>query len=143
MKTIVKLMAATCTILLVSQGLMAQNRLLLQDIQPMTAYASVSHYDIVLSADYNSDSYQFYMEEKLEFSEWMVNRAQWKNSESSLLMADLREEIESEPVLEDWMVRNFEIDRKKLDALLKVEEEAPLELSRWMYCCTDWKMASL
>jgi hypothetical protein len=40
--------------------------------------------------------------------------------------------------VEDWMLSPFRTEQARLDELIKVEREEPIQLQKWMICCTDW-----
>ena len=139
MKTITKTLALISLMLFGSAGLMGQKNLLLQDIQPLMSYSTGSRSHIILSADYNSNRYQFYLEEKIQVKDWMINQTEWTGSGSARLSSATRLEEENEMVLEDWMVKEFKTGEQWLSELVKEDNEAPLKLQEWMICCKEWQ----
>lgn len=114
MKSIAKSLIILGVLLTGSLALTGQKALLVKDIQPLMAFVSDIKYDVELSAEYNSNSYQFYMEEK-----------------------------EGELVMENWMLEPFDPGKDMLSDLLKEEKELPIQFELWMVCCADWKIVRL
>lgn len=143
MKTLIRTLALASFILLGCNGLRGQKSLLLQDIQPLMTYSSESSSNIILSADNSSNSYQFYLEEKIQVNDWMVNREEWLKEGNSGLVSSTRLETEKELVVEDWMISNFNIGDNWLSNLVREEKEPPLKLQDWMVCCEEWQAVRL
>jgi hypothetical protein len=149
MKT--KTFLLTLSGIMLSLALMGQKNLLLQDIQPMMAHSNETKSEIILSADYRSNSYEFYMEDKILVKDWMISERDWLGSaENKLAVEDWMvnnhqwgHEVENELVLEDWMVEGFSQKDSRLAQLLKEERESPLILQDWMICCKDWQASRL
>ena len=143
MKTITKSLALISLMLLAGSGIVAQKSLLLQDIQPMMSYSSESRSDYILSADYNSNGYQFYLEEKIQIKDWMVDRTEWMGNLGKELNLETQAEFENKIQLEDWMIGDYLNGNSWLSELVKEEEEVPLKLQDWMLCCEDWQAVRL
>ena len=132
MKTLARIIALLSAMLLISLGLMGQKYLLVQDINPLPAFANITKYDI---------GYRYFSEDKIQLKDWMINREQWETAES--LFSEIRLEKETSIVVEEWMIEPFGSDDADLSELVKEDKELPMELQRWMYCCTDWKIVLL
>jgi len=132
MKTLARIIALLSAMLLISLGLMGQKYLLVQDINPLPAIANITKYDI---------GYRYFSEDKIQLKDWMINREQWETAES--LFSEIRLEKEASIVVEEWMIEPFGSDDADLSELVKEDKELPMELQRWMYCCTDWKIVLL
>jgi hypothetical protein len=143
MKTITKSLVLISLMMLAGGALMAQKNLLLQDIQPMMSYSSESRSDIILSADYNSNSYQFYLEDKIQLKDWMVDRTEWTGNLSKQLHLVSKTELENKIELEDWMIGDDFKEESWLSELVKEQEEVPLKLQDWMLCCKEWQAVRL
>jgi len=143
MKTLIRTFALISFILLGCVGLMGQKSLLLQDIQPLMSYSSESRSEIILSADNSSNSYRFYLEEKIQVKDWMVNKESWLVNPNSGHASANRLETEKELVVEDWMISNFSIGDSWLSELVKAQKEIPLKLQDWMVCCKEWQAERL
>ena len=143
MKTLIRTLALFSLLLCGCVGLMGQKSLLLQDIQPLMAYSLDSRSDIILSADNNSNSYQFYLEEKIQVKDWMVETEGWLAKAGSELSMATRVETEKELVVEDWMISNFRVVDSWLNNLVKEQNEPPLKLQDWMVCCREWQAVRL
>jgi hypothetical protein len=138
MKTTVKILVLLSLMLTGSLALAGQKTLLLQDIQPLMAFASDTRYNVELSAEYNSNSYRFYIEDKIQLQDWMTERSQWESIEKSRLIAAIQPEKEQAIAMEDWMTRPLHTEPVWLSKLVKADPEEPLVLQAWMICCTDW-----
>ena len=138
MRTIAKTMTFLSIILISSLSLTGQKTLLLQDIQPLMAYATDTRHNVELTAELNASSYRFYVEDKIQLSNWMVNRLDWGLTKDSRLASAIRLENEREPAIENWMVHASSTGEFSLVDALKPEAEPPLQLQDWMICCTDW-----
>ncbi len=143
MKSIAKSLIILGVLLTGSLALTGQKALLVKDIQPLMAFVSDIKYDVELSAEYNSNSYQFYMEDKLQLENWMIYSSQWEAAVNTKLAFTLSEEKEGELVMEDWMVEPFDPGKDMLSDLLKEEKELPIQFELWMVCCADWKIVRL
>ena len=138
MKTTVKTLVLLSLMLTGSLALAGQKTLLLQDIQPLMAFASDTRYNVELSAEYNSNSYRFYIEDKIQLRDWMTERSQWESIEKSRLNAAIQPENEEAIAMEDWMTNPFHTEPVWLSELVKADTEEPIVLQAWMICCTDW-----
>jgi len=132
MKTLARIIALLSTMLLISLGLLGQKHLLVQDINPLPALANITRYDV---------GYRYFSEDKIQLNDWMINREQWETAES--LFSEIRLEKESSIEVKEWMIEPFGSDDTDLSEIVKEEKEVPLELQKWMYCCTDWKIVLL
>jgi len=132
MKTLAGKIALLSVMLLTFVGLLGQKTLLAQDMNPLAALANDTRYDI---------GYRYFTEDKIQLKDWMINREQWKTAESHL--SKIRLENEAGMEIENWMIEPFGSDDTDLRELLKEDKEVPLELQKWMYCCTDWKIVLL
>jgi len=132
MKTLAGKIAFLSVMLLTSVGLLGQKTLLAQDMNPLAALANDTRYDI---------GYRYFTEDKIQLKDWMINREQWKTAESHL--SEIRLENEAGMEIENWMIEPFGSDDTDLRELLKEDKEVPLELQKWMYCCTDWEIVLL
>ncbi len=101
MKSIAKSLIILGVLLTGSLALTGQKALLVKDIQPLMAFVSDIKYDVELSAEYNSNSYQFYMEDKLQLENWMVEPF---DPGKDMLSDLLKEEKELPIQFELWMV---------------------------------------
>jgi hypothetical protein len=120
--------------------MMGQNTLFVNNIQTLLAYSSDIQNEIELSAEPHSGSYQFYMEEKVQLEEWMIEQNGWTKETTLAPAAVLRVEPESGIPTESWMIRPFRAGSQETwDFLLEVAEE-PIEVRKWMICCTDWNL---
>ena len=133
MKRTTKTLTILSVLLTVSLTLVGQKTLLIQDMQPLMAFGSDTKYDMELSAERISSSYQFYMEDKMQLKDWMINSSHWVAAENQ----------EEDITMEDWMLHTFARGGDWITDLLKEEKEVPLQLHDWMICCTDWKIVRL
>jgi hypothetical protein len=143
MKATTKIPFILCLLLFSSLALTAQKSLLVQDVKPMMAFTPDPGSNIELSGEYRSGSYQFYFEERIQLSSWMINREQWHAEEGRGLTTMLRPEREPVMVLRSWMVEPLQTEPVRLTELVKTDPEPPIKLEKWMYCCQDWKIVSL
>ena len=143
MKSLAK---TTCVLLLLmaaSVGMMGQNYLFVNNIHTLLAYSSDIQSEIELSAEPQSGSYQFYMEETVQLEEWMIERNDWRMESPGPPAAAILVEPESEIPSERWMIRPFSTGPQETwDFLLEVAEE-PIEVRKWMICCTDWNLRTI
>lgn len=142
-----KILAKTMFVLLIltagSIGMRGQNTLLINDIQPLLAYSSDIQSEIELSAELTASSYTFYMEEKVQLEDWMIEQSEWKDESTAVLASALKVEPESEILAESWMIQPFSSGfQETWDFLIEATEE-PLEVRRWMICCTDWNLKNM
>jgi hypothetical protein len=138
MKITVRTLVMLSLLLMSSLAVTAQKNLLLQDVRPLMAIASDAGYNLELSTEYSMDSYGFYMEEKLPLKDWMMQTKAWETEGRSGLALALRPESEASVPVEDWMVRLSRTGQTRLEELVKVEREEPIQFQKWMICCTDW-----
>jgi hypothetical protein len=139
MKTIVKNLVLSGFIFLGSAGIMGQQNLILEDVKPLMACSTDMKCDITISAENTLDSYQLYIEERIQVKDWMLNRADWMMKDESILASATRPGKEAELQMEDWMIRNFLPEEHRLTNLVKEEKESPLVLQDWMLCCKEWQ----
>ena len=132
MKTLARNIALLSAMLLISLGLLGQKTLLVRDMTPMAALTNDTRYEI---------GYRYFTEDKIQLKDWMINREQWETAET--VIAEIRLEKEAGIEVEVWMIEPFESDDTDLGELVKEDKEVPLELQKWMYCCTDWKIVLL
>jgi hypothetical protein len=138
-----KTLAKTVLVLLISIagsfGMLGQNTLFVNDIQPLPAYSSDIQSEIELSAEFISSTYQFYMEEKMQLEDWMINQSEWDVESKTVLASILKVEQEPEMLTESWMTQPFSIVSGDWDFLTEAAEE-PLVVRKWMICCADWNL---
>jgi hypothetical protein len=68
----------------------------------------------------------------------MIEQSEWKDASTAFLASALKAETESEILVESWMIQPFSnASQETWDFLIEATEE-PLEVRRWMICCTDW-----
>ena len=132
MKTLARNIALLSAMLLISLGLLGQKTLLVQDMTPLTALANNTRNDI---------GYRYFTEDKIQLKDSMINREQWETAET--LFTEIRLEKEAGIEVEVWMIEPFKSDDTDLGELVKEDKEVPLELQKWMYCCTDWEIVLL
>ena len=141
-----KALAKTIFVLLIltagSLGMLGQNTLFVNDIQPLLAYSSDTQSEIELSAVLTASTYQFYMEESIQFEDWMIVQKEWKNESKTELASVLKVEPEPEMLIESWMIQPFSTVSQDWDFLAEAIEE-PLVLRKWMICCTDWNLITM
>jgi len=141
-----KALAKTIFVLLIltagSLGMLGQNTLFVNDIQPLLAYSSDTQSEIELSAVLTASTYQFYMEERIQFEDWMIVQKEWKNESKTELASVLQVEPEPEMLIESWMIQPFSTVSQDWDFLAEAIEE-PLVLRKWMICCTDWNLITM
>ena len=141
-----KALAKTIFVLLIltagSLGMLGQNTVFVNNIQPLLAYSSDTQSEIELSAVLTASTYQFYMEERIQFEDWMIVQKEWKNESKTELAALLSVEPESEMLVESWMIQPFSTVSQDWDFLTEAIEE-PLVLRKWMICCTDWNLITM
>lgn len=139
MKALAKTMFVLPILMAGSLGLLGQNTILVNDIQPLLAYSSDIQSEIELSAELTASTYQFYMEERIQFEDWMIVQSEWKNESKTELASVLKVELESEMLTESWMIQPFSTVSQNWDFLAEATEE-PLVVCKWMICCTDWNL---
>lgn len=132
MRSSIKITVMAGILMIGGLSMTAQKSFLMQDIQPQMALTSETLYNVELSAESSADRYRFYMEEKLQLKDWMLEQTEWENSET-----------EQEIAVEDWMLELSTPEITNLSELVKEDRETPLALQKWMYCCQDWGMPSL
>ena len=139
-----KALAKTMFVLLIltagSSGMLGQNTLFVNDIQPLLAYSSDTQSEIELSAVLTASTYQFYMEERIQFEDWMIVQKEWKNESKTELASILKVEPEPEMLIESWMIQPFSTTVSQDWDFLTETIEEPLVLRKWMICCTDWNL---
>ena len=141
-----KALAKTIFVLLIltagSLGMLGQNTLFVNDIQPLLAYSSDTQSEIELSAVLIASTYQFYMEESIQFEDWMIVQKEWKNESKTEPASLLMVEPEPEMLIESWMIQPFSTVSQDWDFLAETIEE-PLVVRKWMICCTDWNLITM
>jgi len=141
-----KVLAKTMFVLLIltagSLAVLGQHTLFVNDIQPLLAYSTDTQSDIELSAELTASTYQFYMEERIQFEDWMIVQKEWKNESRTELTSVLKVEPESEMLVESWMIQPFSTVSQDWDFLAETIEE-PLVVRKWMICCTDWNLITM
>jgi hypothetical protein len=104
------------------------------------AYSSDIQSEIELSAELTASTYTFYMEEKVQLEDWMIEQSEWKDESAAVLASALKAEPESEILVESWMIQPFSnASQETWDFLIEATEE-PLKVRRWMICCADWNL---
>jgi hypothetical protein len=141
MKILGKNLALISFLVIGSTMVLGQKTFLLGDIQALMADASDTRNDVVSSTEYNSSSPQFHMEDQIQLEDWMISGNEWETIGG--LASAIRLEKEADIVMEDWMLKPFELTDTGLSELVEVDEEDPLKLQKWMYCCTDWRILPL
>ena len=141
-----KVLAKTMFVLLIvtagGLGVLGQNTLFVNDIQTLLAYSTDTQSEIELSAELTASTYQFYMEERLQFEDWMIVQKEWKNESRTEPASVLKVEPESEMLVESWMIQPFSTVSQDWDFLAEAIEE-PLVVRKWMICCTDWNLITM
>lgn len=140
MKSLAKIMAVLLFLITSSQSMLGQNTLLVNNIQPLLAYSSEIQNEIELSAESTSNSYQFYMEEKVQLEDWMIEQSNWKKESSTNFASAVALDLETELSTEPWMIRPFSLGISQNWDLLEEVKEEPLVFDKWMICCTDWNI---
>jgi len=139
MKALAKTIFVLLFLLAGSLGMQGQNTLLVNDIQPLLAYSSDIQSEIELSAEFIVSRYQFYMEEKIQLEEWMINQSEWKEGSKTVLVSAIQVEPEPDLPTETWMTQPFVSVSQDWEFLAEAIEE-PLEVRKWMICCADWNL---
>jgi hypothetical protein len=139
MKALAKTMLVLLILLASSLGMLGQNTFLVNDLQPLLAQTSGIQNEIELSAEFFANTYHFYMEEKIQLEDWMIIQSEWKDESQTGLLSALKAEPESEMLIESWMIQPFSTVSQDWDFLAETIEE-PLEVRKWMICCTDWNL---
>ena len=133
MKTQIKFLALSVLILAGCFAASAQKSFLINDIYPLLAQNSDVQSEIVLSAEFFSDSHQFYTEEKLELESWMT-----ENWELTARTGLDRSEREEELSPEAWMITPFSPESVPGWDFITADPETPQKLEEWMICCYSW-----
>ena len=141
MKTLARTIALLSAMLLISVGLLGQKPLLAQDMNSLAVLVNDTRNEIELYIETTSSSYQYFWEDRIQIKDWMINGELWEPAES--IFSEIRLEKEARIKVEEWMIAPFGSDDSDLGELVKEEKEAPLELQKWMYCCTDWEIVLL
>jgi hypothetical protein len=140
MKTLAKTMFVLLFLMAGSLGMLGQNTLLVNDIQPLLAYSSDIQIEIELSGELTASSYRFYMEEKVQLEDWMIEQGEWKDESTTVLAFAVKVEPESEMLAESWMIQPFSAGSQETWDFLVEAIEEPLEVRKWMICCADWNL---
>lgn len=122
-----------------SIGMLGQNTLLVNDIQPLLTYNSNIQSEVELSAEFTSSSYMFYMEEKIQLEDWMIKQSEWKDGSKTVVASVMQVEPEPEVETESWMIKPFSTVSQDWE-FLAVTSEEPLVVRKWMICCADWNL---
>ncbi len=142
-RKIMKILARSIFVLLFlmtgSIGMLGQNTLLVNDIQPLLTYTSNIQSEVELSAEFTASSYMFYMEEKIQLEDWMIKQSEWKDGSKTVLASVIPVEPEPEMLIESWMIQPFSTVSQDWE-FLAVATEEPLEVRKWMICCADWNL---
>ena len=93
MKTLAKTMFVLLILMAGSLGMLGQNTIM--------TYSYDIQSEIELSAVLTADSYQFYMEEKIQLEDWMIEQSEWKDKSNWDFLA---EETEEPLVVRKWMI---------------------------------------
>jgi hypothetical protein len=118
-----------------------QNTLLVNNIQTLLAYSADIQSEIELSAELTAGSCQFYMEEKVQLKNWMIDEESWRDeSPLSALASDVLIEPEPEIVAEEWMIQPFSAGTQETWEFLVETIEEPIKVRKWMVCCADWNL---
>ena len=139
MKTLAKTMFVLFFLIAGSIGMLGQNTLLVNDIQPLLAYSSNIQSEVELSAELTASCYLFYMEEKIQLEDWMIKQSEWKDESKTLLASVVVVEPEPEMLTESWMMQPFSTLSRDWE-FLAVATEEPLVVRKWMICCADWNL---
>ena len=138
-----KVLAKTMFVLLIltagSLAVLGQHTLFVNNIQPLLAYSTDTQSDIELSAELTASTYQFYMEERIQFEDWMIVQSEWRDESKTVLASVVKVEPEPEMLTESWMIQPFSTFSRDWE-FLSVETEEPLEVRKWMICCADWNL---
>ncbi|KPL16832.1 MAG: hypothetical protein AMS26_03270 [Bacteroides sp. SM23_62] len=140
MKTLAKTMFVLLILMAGSLGMLGQKTLLIHDIRPLLAYSSDIQSDIELSAEHTASSYWFYMEEKVQLEDWMIEQSEWKDESNTVPGSAVKVEPEPELRIESWMIQPFTAGSQETWDFLVETIEEPLEVRKWMICCTDWNL---
>ncbi len=140
MKKLAKTMAILLILIAGSHIMLGQNTFLINEIQPLLAYASDIQNDIELSAEVTARSYQFYMEEKVQLEDWMIEQSEWKQESATNFASATKVDSETELTAATWMIRPFSAFTSEPWDFLEEEQEEPLRFHRWMICCADWNI---
>lgn len=139
MKILAKTMFVLFVLMAGSFGMLAQNTLLLNNIQPIMAFSSDIQSEFELSVELTTSSYQFYKEEKIQLEDWMIEQGEWAEKSKTPLAFAIQTEPEPELLTESWMIFPFSGVSQDWE-FLKVEREEPIEVRKWMICCADWNL---
>ncbi len=139
MKTLAKTIFVLLMLMAGNSGMLAQNTFLVKDIQPLPAYSSNIQSEIELSVEFTADTYQFYMEEKIQVEDWMIEQSEWENVSKTVPAYAIKVEPEPEMLTESWMIQPLSSVSQDWD-FLTVAIEEPLEVRKWMICCADWNL---
>ena len=143
MKALAKTMFVLLNLTAGSLGMLGQNTLFVNDIQPLLAYSSDTQSEIELSAVLTASTYQFYMEERIQFEDWMIVQKEWKKESKTELASVIKVEPEPEMLIESWMIQPFSTTVSQDWDFLTEAIEEPLVLRKWMICCTDWNLVTM
>jgi hypothetical protein len=140
MKSLTKTMFVLLFLMAGSLVMFGQNTLLINNIRTLLAYTDDIRDEIELSAEHTAHAYRFYMEEKVPLEDWMIEQSSWRQGSFHTLASDIHVEPEPEIETEPWMIRPFTPGCQETWEFLVETEEKPLEVRKWMICCTDWNL---
>ena len=140
MKSLTKTFLILLSLTAGSLAMMGQNTLMVNNIQTLLAYTADIQGEIELSAECTANGYWFYMEEKVQLEDWMTEQGSWRDASSQKRTTDILVEPEPEIKTSPWMIEPFSSGCQETWKFLMVPEEKPLEVRKWMICCTDWNL---
>jgi len=130
MKTLAKTMFVLLILMAGSLGMLGQT---------LMTYSSDIQSEIELSAVLTTSNYQFYMEEKIQLEDWMIEQSEWKDESKTVLASVVEVDAEPEMLAESWMIQPFSTVSQDWDFLTEAVEE-PIAVRKWMICCADWNL---
>lgn len=130
MKTLAKTMFVLLILMAGSLGMLGQT---------LMTYSSDIQSEIELGAVLTASNYQFYMEEKIQLEDWMIEQSEWKDESKTVLASVVNVDAEPEMLAESWMIQPFSTVSQDWDFLVEAIEE-PIVVRKWMICCADWNL---
>ena len=130
MKTLAKTIFVLLILMAGSLGMLGQN---------LMTYSSDIQSEIELSAVLTAGNYQFYMEEKIQLEDWMIEQSEWRDKSKTVPASVVKVEAEPEMLAESWMIQPFSSISQDWDFLAE-EIEEPLVVRKWMICCAEWNL---
>jgi hypothetical protein len=140
MKSLAKSLSVLLFLLAGCIPIFGQNTLLINNIQTLVVHSADSKSEILLTAEFTASSYQFYMEEKIQLEDWMIERDSWKKGTENRAVTWELVDQESEIAMEAWMIQPFSTGTQDIWEFLVESEEEPLKVRKWMICCADWNL---